>query len=483
MREMRGACLVWMFVVAGLLASPSSAQTRSAESPTRAAPVQDRSEWHLHGDTRFVAYAIQSPRSAVALSRRRLVQTAGFMQTLRLGELRAPWSVRVVLEVRLDQELGPLCERRGDERCLRELDVGARRDFQALTRLTRVDLPEAYVELDAPGRLASVRLGRQIVADGAGFLRLDGGRMRARPRSWLSLDAYGGLYAQEASFAGSDGYVLQGSLRFDLPNELAPERAPFVFAPVRTWVVGATGSFGDARVLRVDIVAREARDEGGHLASRRVGVLARSRPHERATLRAGALWDPTDGTLVDASAELEMLFPRGLARLGARRTEPRFDLGSVWAFFDVVATDLLSLGGQLRVGPATLAGALHGRWTRLDDTVFDAGAELSLDVREGPRFLGVGGQLWAGSAGNTARVHIDLGRRVGPVELYGRASLWHFDHPWQERLHGTSVATALGTSALVTEHVRLRTELEWMHNRVSGHRFRALASLTLRVWR
>ena len=466
--------------------SSAHAQTRSVEAPTRAAPVEDRSEWHLHADTRFVAYAVQSPRSPVALARRRLIQTAGFLQSLRLGDLRAPWTVRVVLELRLDQELGDVCEREGDERCLAELRLESRRDYQALARITRLDLPEAYVEIVPPqasGLTTRARVGRQILFDAAGFVRLDGARLTANAHRWISVDAYGGLYAQEASFAGSDGYALQGNLRFELPSELSDDRAPFVLDPVRTWVLGGTISFGDARVLRVDALAREARDEGGALASRRVGVVARSRPHEALGLRAQALWDPSDGTLVDAIGEIEGHTRRGIVRASARRSEPRFDLGSIWTFFDVVPTDVLSLGGLVRLGRATLAGAMHGRWTRLDDTVFDAGVELSLDLREGARFVGVGGQLWAGSAGNTARVHLDLGRRVGPVDLYARGSVWHFDHPWQEALHGTSVATAVGTSAVITEQVRLRTELEWMHNRVAGHRFRALASLTLRVWR
>ncbi|MCB9603599.1 MAG: hypothetical protein H6722_08925 [Sandaracinus sp.] len=472
-------------LVLGLLAlvSSASAQTRSELAPTAAPPVEDRSEWHVHADTRFVAYAVQTPRSPVALARRRLVQTAGLVQSLRLGDLRDPWTVRAVLELRLDQELGDVCERAGDERCLREQDVASRRDFQVLARLTRLDLPEGYVEVRPPRADVRVRLGRQILADAAGFLRLDGGRATASAHPLVSVDVFGGLYAQETSFAGSDGYVLQGNLRFDLPDALADERAPFVATPTRTWVIGGTASVGDARVLKVDAIAREARDEGGDLAARRVGVVARSRPHPALGLRAHGLWDPTDGTLVDAVAEVEGLTPRGLVRASARRVEPRFDLGSVWAFFDVVPTDQLSLGGQLRIGRATLAGAMHGRWTRLDETVFDAGVEVSADLRDGSRFVALGGQLWAGSAGNTARAFVDLGRRVGPVDVYARGSLWHFDHPWQQRLHGNSVAAAAGASALLTEQVRLRGELEWMHNRVAGHRVRALASLTLRVWR
>lgn len=482
--------------VAFAMAARARAQTRSTEAPTRAAPVEDRSEWHLHADTRFVAYAVQSPRSPVALARRRLVQTAGFLQSLRLGDLRAPWTVRVVLELRLDQELGDVCARDGDERCLAETNVDSRRDFQALARITRLDLPEAYLELVPPELDARARIGRQILFDATGFLRLDGARLTTSPHRWVSVDAYGGLYAQEASFAGSDGYAIQGNLRFELPSELSEERALFVMAPVRTWVIGGAVSFGDARVLRVDALAREARDEGGAVAMRRVGVVARSRPHETLGLRAQALWDPTDGTLVDAVGEIEGHTRRGIVRASARRSEPRFDLGSIWAFFDVVPTDVLTLGGLVRLGRATLAGAMHGRWTRFDDgasedgpsegsndAVFDAGLELSLDLRDGARFVGVGGQLWAGSAGDTARVHLDLGRSVGPVDLYARGSVWHFDHPWQQALHGTSVATAVGASAVITEQVRLRTELEWMHNRVAGHRVRALASLTLRVWR
>lgn len=472
------------FLALALFPAALEAQTRQTEQASAAAPVEDRSEWQLRADSHFMAYAVQTPRSPVRLARRRFVQTVGFSQAIRLGDLRAPWTVRVAFDARLDQELGDVCTRDEEPRCLRETDVASRRDFQVLARITRLDLPEARVEIAPPGGRHRLRLGRQILFDPAGFLRLDGARATSELARWASVDAYAGLFAHEASFGGPDGFMLQGDLRFDLPDDLASERAPFVAEPTRTWVVGGTLSVGDARVVRAELVGREVRDVGGAVAARRAGFALRSRPVDPLGLRVLAMWDPTDGTLVDGVAEVELRTPRGLVRASGRRSEPRFDLGSIWAWFDLVPTDVLSLDGLLRLGPRwQISGGARARWTRLDAPVLDAGLDLGLDWRRGSRFFGIGGTLWAGSAGETAFIRVDGGRRVGVADLYTRGSVWHFAHPWQETLYGTSVALAAGAAALLTDHMRLRFELEWMHNQVAGHRVRGLASLTLRVWR
>ncbi|MCB9624323.1 MAG: hypothetical protein H6723_13490 [Sandaracinus sp.] len=391
-----------------------------------------------------------------------------------------------MLELRLDQELGDVCERAGDERCLREQDVASRRDFQVLARLTRLDLPEGYVEVRPPRADVRVRLGRQILADAAGFLRLDGGRATASAHPLVSVDVFGGLYAQETSFAGSDGYALQGNLRFELPDALADERAPLRRLARRArWVIGGTASVGDARVVKVDAIAREARDEGGDLAARRVGRRRAKPPASSALgLRAHGLWDPTDGTLVDAVAEIEGLTPRGLVRASARRVEPRFDLGSVWAFFDVVPTDQLSLGGSCASDvprwPARCMGALDAAGR---DRLRRGRRDVCRPARRRPirraRRPALGGQRRQ----HGTRVRGSRPRRAAP------STCTRVPPSGISITRGSSVFTATASrpqrraSALLTEQVRLRGELEWMHNRVAGHRVRALASLTLRVWR
>ncbi len=432
----------------------------------------------MDSDTRFVTYEVRSPRTPVSLERRRLVEHAGLDLTLRIRE---EWKLVSHFELRLDQELGQVCHRDGGA-CLRETDVDDRRDYQLLVRKTRLDFPSGWIELQAPNG-SRLRAGRLLVFDATGFARLDGLRATSDLRSWLDVAVYGGKQARATSFASGPGFETQGALRMDLPDEIARERASYVAPPSTTWIAGGHIGLGVERIVKARLVFRETHDGDGVVA-RRVGVSLRSRPHRLLAMAADAIWDPTDGTLVDARASVSVRASEVVARLRALRHVPRFDLGSIWALFDVVPIDRAELSVAWHRRHIELGGALRGRRAVLSaETERDVGGEAWLSVRHAAWRATLRGWLWAGDLAPAAALLADLRRVFTRAELYGRASVWHFDHPYQSELYGAATSVAVGAIARLTALTRLRFELEWSHSRIVGHRFRGTAGLTIRAWR
>ncbi len=472
-----------LFALAAVSA-PAIAQLPAVSQPTAAAPVEDRSRWSLHAQTDFLLYELRTPRSPVTWQRRRLVQRAGFREVVLLGDLERPWRLTFDLELRLDQEFGDVCLR-AEDRCLSETNPDARFDHQVLVDDTRLDVPAGGIELRAPDG-TRLRVGRSIVADPVGFLRLDGLRVQGTPHRWIAFDAFAGRQVTSAVFAGSVGFEPQGGLRLRLPEGLAPERVPFVDEPSAVFATGATVRVGDARILRGHVAFREVRDGDGVVA-RRIGAGLRSRPISGKTsldLSASAVVDPTDGTFVDAAAEATVVHAGTTYGLRFTHHEPRFDLGTIWAYFDLVPTQRLTARVSGRVGPVDVGGALLGRRApQPQQTERDGGLEGHVRLRRHAWNAGLRFEVWEGSLAPTASVLADVRRTYLRAEVYARASVWHFDHPTVPALYGTSTTLAIGTRAKVTEISQLGFEVEWSQNRIVGHRFRALASLGLRLAR
>lgn len=472
------------FAVMLLIAQAGSAgaQSRTVDQPTRAPLVDDPSHWRVHSDTLVVAYEVRSPRSPVTWERRRLVQSLGLDHALRLGDDDRRWTLVSHLELRLDQDLGQVCAREAGGGCLRESDVEARREYQALVDDSNLDLPAAWLEVQGPSQ-TRLRAGRLLVSDATGLVRLDGARLATRPLGWLEVEVYGGRQTRGTSFAGSTGLEPQGSIRLDLPSALSPDRVPWAAPPASTWVAGGRLSVGLARWVRARAVVREVRDTDG-LVARRVGVGLTSAPLAALALRADAIWDPTDGTLVDAWAEAEVRWRALVVRARAERHVPRFDLGSIWAWFDVVPVDRARVSVGWRHRGLDVGAAWQGRRSvQRQQAEGDLGGEAWLALRRGGWRSSVRGWIWAGDFQPVAAVLADVSRVIGVVEAYLRGSVWHFDHPFQSELYGTSLTAALGAAATLTEVTRLRFEIEWAHNRVVGHRLRGLAALTVKAWR
>jgi len=477
----RSLAAAFVLVLAAGAEAQVSTDGQTAETVrTSHPPPADRTQWEVRSNTTLVAYEVRSPRTAVTFERRRLVQTLGVDHALRLGGEESPWRLTTHLDLRLDQELGRTCDPEG--RCLNESDPEERRDYQVLVDNGRFDAPQAHVTLRELERDVELRLGRQLLWDATGFARIDGGRVGWR-RRFVDVSVYGGKQTRDASFLGSSGYAPLGSLRVSLPGELAPERVPEIAPPSPTWMLGGVASAGSAKVVRVGVAYREVQDADG-LVSRRIGVVARSAPHPLLQLRAQAAVDPTDGTVGDGLGEAALGRGRVVTRLRFEHHEPRFALGTIWAWFDLVPVRELSLSMEWRPEEGWSVGAVaKGRESRPAQVEHDAGGEAWLRYRRGGWSAGVRSWVWGGDLGSVAATFLDAARRFGRTEVYGRLSVWHFDDPQRAELYATSVASALGARVRITRIAEARLELGYAHNRVVGHRFRGLASLTVRALR
>lgn len=460
------------------MATDAWAQSRTSTAPSAyRSGSEERSFWEIDADARVISYEVASPRSPVRYSRRRLVQQTGLEHVFLLDSDRR-WRMISHLQVRLDQELGSVCLR-GTDTCVRETDVDARRDYQLLVRNSRLDVPQAFVGIEGP-RL-KLRLGRVVVFDPSGFARVDGGRVEVDAHELVSVRAYGGRRTTDASFAATPGLQTQGSIQIGLPEDLSAERAPFAFAPSHTWILGGAldlhvGGYG------IEGGWREVQDEDG-IVARRAWVAARARIAALG-LRGSAVWDPTDGTMVDGSAEATVLWGGFTTRARFERHVPRFDLGSIWSWFVLVPVDRATLGLDWHDDRRRLGGAVHARRTVDDQNdEKDLGGEVFASFRRGSWQTSTRAFVWAGDLQPMAALLVDTRRRISMVELYARASLWHFDHPFQSSLHGLSTALAIGTRVDLTDFTVLHADVEWAHNRVVGHRVRGLVGVTVRAWR
>lgn len=484
MRRIDPTCGAWVSLI--LLGALLPVRSAAAQSPLEPGwvPEPDRSHWSVDSDATFVGYRVSSPLSPVRIERRRFVETLGLEYVRTFGELEAPrYRVRTHVTLRLDQEFGRDCT---EVRCLSFNDPEARRDHQILADVTRLDVPALFVALEGPRGLA-VTAGRQLVIDDIGFLRLDGARVGLQPNRLVEVEAFAGRQAVHTLAAGI-GFEVPGSIRVGLPEGLSPESLPFALPPTTIAAYGARMELGDARVVRGRVTFRELRDEGG-LVARRVAVGAVSRPHPRVALRTSGVVDPTDGALLDAMGEVAVTPSEAVAptviRARVRHHEPRFDLGSIWAYFDVVPVTQLELQVDGSLGPVKLGGALRGRRSDVGQTTErDVGVEGSIALERRSWRSSLTGWMWAGDLAPASAVLLDVRRRLGVRgDVYARGSVWHFDDPWRAPVYATSVASAVGLDLRLTDQARVRGEVEVAYNRVVGARVRGLVSLRVRAWR
>ncbi len=481
-----GASLVALF-----FGNPVFAQTWTTPQESANEPEDKRSHVELESDTSFMAYAISSPRSRVRLQRRRLVQWASLRHSALLGDEEPDQAWRLIsrLSLRLDQEFGSACDIE-TERCLIEFAPEARLTYQPLYEPTRFEAVDVSVELQGP-RSTSIRAGRQLLSDGIlGFTRLDGLRVSSRPHAFVATEIYGGMVVRAGSFFAGNRFDPEGSLQLTLPDAIAPERVRDIPEPQATFTIGGRVELGKSNILRGAIAFRETRDSFGVVA-RRLGLSLWSRPIRNVGLRGAMVVDPSDGTLLDGLAEVDVAIAESSIRLRFERHTPRFDLGTIWAFFDLVPVDRASLTGSRGWNSAfgrlqLLARASLRRSHFPEDenpNEVDFGGEAMATLARRGWVTSLRSWVWGGSLSTVAAVALNVSKRLGRNELYFRGSIVHFDHPAQTVLYGTSLTGALGARVPLSDFATIRGEFEYSHNRVAGHRYRMLASLTLRAWR
>ena len=466
-------------------AGSARAQTWTSDAPTTREDAAERSFWLVDSDATFTAYAIASTLSPVVWERRRFVETLGLRHELRLGEdpSKSRFTIETSVALRLDQDFGRDCllDRDGCYDATAPTDDLA---YQPLARRTRLDVPTFQVALQG-SRGLRLTAGRQMAMDSAGLYRFDGASAALSPHPWVALSAFGGRQVQPGSFAGSPGLGVQGSIHVVLPESLAPTEYPAIAPPARTWTYGGGAEVGTARYLRLRGFVRELRDESGLVLSY-AGVGATSRPHPAVLFRGDLVWELGRRELVEAFAEASVHWLEATARVRVRHHVPRFDLGSIWSFFDPVPVSQLEVAldapplGDVRVGAIGRARRSHPG----NDGERDLGGELWGRVDRGAWRAELRGFLWAGSLAPVAAVLGELRRALGPRgAAWMRASVWHFDDPWRAQRSTNSVSIALGGELRLTRATRFALDAEWAHSALVHHRLRVLFSFLVRAWK
>jgi len=443
---------------------------------------------HLDSDTSFQAYEVRSPGTAALMTRRRLVQSLGFTWMRDLVEPEdagAPVPrLAASLRLRLDQDFGDTCLVHRDL-CIRATNPDDPATYQPLASDTVVDAPEAWVEVRGLPLGLRARVGRHLRGSVLGFVRVDGASARIEPRRWAAVEAYGGRLVRGTSVAGTDAFAPEGALRLS-PDGTDRDRAPFLDEPSTTWVGGGALEIGRAEAVRGAVRFREVRDGDG-LVGRRGALSLASEPVDALRVSVDGAWDLSDAELVDAVGAVTVRpSDEVTTRATVEHHVPTFDLGTIWAYFDLVPVSEAS--ATVSWEPARgveLGGGLRGRRADFGDgDELDAGAEGTVRFQLAGVRVGLSGFAWGGDLGPVAAVLLDAWRPVGSrVRLELRASAWHFDDPLRAGLYGTSVSEAAGVRFELTRQTWTRLSVEHAHSRVAGHRFRGLAALAIEVWR
>lgn len=439
---------------------------------------------HLDADTSFQVYEVRSPGARALMARRRLLSRLGIRVTEDLTEPDDEGSaIRLAAgaQLRLEQEFGETCLLDRDL-CVNATDADDPGAWQPLAADTRVDIPSVWVELSGLPLGTSARIGRQLVLDTIGFARFDGGRVRVVPSSWFRLDAYGGLLVRGTSLGATTRSEVPGAIRL-----ADAARVPWALDGVDTYVAGANVSGGPGRWLQASFGLRQMWEEDGDVFSRLSGAIS-SQPATWLRLDAGAVWDLLTSEPIEASARASVGQDDVMVRAGLSRHVPRFDPGTIWAWFTAAPLIQGELGIRWQVsGDLSFGGALRGRHAELgqpwaDD--LDAGIDGWLSARwEGFR-LGVAGFSWTGALGPLAGVSLDLSRRfLGFFELGLDVSVWHFDDPNRRDLYGTVLSEALEARIRLSPETLVLVEVQHATSRVVGHRFRGILALRVETWR
>jgi hypothetical protein len=466
-----------------LFGAPAALALLAVAAPTRALDVE------LDTDTSFQVYEVRSPGARAFMARRRLLSRLALRLAHDLEEPddegRVP-RVTAEVQLRLEQDFGRTCLL-SSELCVNAVDADDPGAWQPLAADTVLDVPAVWGGISGLPLGTSVRVGRQLVLDPIGFARFDGVSARIVPARWLRLEALGGLLVRGTSLAGTARSDPQGSIRLE-----RADRVPWAAPPVDTWVAGASVAGGPGRWLQLRLSFRQMWEPDGDVLSR-LGAAASSQPADWLRLDATGVLDLLSDEIIEASARAAVGDETLRVHAGAQRHVPRFDPGTIWAWFATAPITQADLGARWRVSPdLTVGGSVRGRHAELgqppggqareDD--LDAGVDGYFRARwEGFRF-GASGFLWSGSLGPLAGVTVDVSRRLlGFVELALDVSVWHFDDPIRQDRWGTVLSEALSARFRLSRETLVFAELQHATSRRVGHRFRGILALRVDTWR
>lgn len=455
----------------------------ASEGPARALDVE------VDASTSFAAYEVRSPGAGTFLARQRLVANLGLRLEHALTEPdREGRVIRLSIagRLRLDQNFGDDCLV-PSSMCIQATSRGDLAAYQPLAGDTRLDVPLLHAAIDGLPYGFGIRLGRQTIYDAIGFARFDGAQVTVAPASFVAIEADAGLLVRRTTLGGSAAFEPQGSYALDLSG-LDPRLVAWADPARTTWLAGASIHGGPGSYLQLGAAFRQLWDDDGAIVARRLGFTLTSDVDTILRLDGIAVVDLLDGTLVQGLAAAELHDDGWSMRLSYERQVPRFDPGTIWAWFATAPIDQLRLSGSYRFTPdLELGGALRGRRAQLgaqlpDD--FDAGLEGWLRTRIERLVMSASGFGWSGSLGPVAGVSLDLSRPIIPeLALEAHLSFWHFDDPNREGSYGDVVSESLVGVATLTSQSRVYLELSHAHNRVVGDRFRGIVTLLVETWR
>ncbi|WP_236605917.1 hypothetical protein [Sandaracinus amylolyticus] len=442
----------------------------------------------LDSDASFQVYEVRAPGTTTFLARRRFTSNLGLRLVQPLGapepdgrQIRLSASVRL----RLYHDFGEDCLV-GGELCVRAYDREMTGGWQPLTSPSLIDLPMLWVAIDGLPLGIAARVGRQLEVDPIGFVRFDGVSARIAPWPWISAEAFAGLMVRGTSLLGTPAFEPQGEMRVDR-SDVDATVAPWTDPGIDTWVVGARVRGGPGEWLQLGAGVRHAWEDDGTVLSR-LSLSATSQPIPLLRMEAIGVLDLLDITVIDALGAIELREGIWSARASIERHVPRFDPGTIWAWFQTAPIDEARLGGSVRLSDdVELGGALRGRHADLGapwGEDYDAGVEGWARARIERIDAGLSGFAWSGSLGPVAGVSIDARRRLIPEIALGlHVSVWHFDDPLRQDLYGTVVSESIDAIFDLTEQASILVELQHAASRVVGNRFRLIAWLRVETWR
>ena len=461
-------------------------------------------------------YTAQSPWGEPILRRRRFTQTLG----LGLRDLDGyPSSESFDLEfdarLRLDADFGQVPEQRDPQRP----------DYY-VPGLEQAPLDVMHAYLQARGLLddtTSLRLGRQYVVDSLGWWSFDGAWIHMTSPVHLAVEAYGGyeqrggLPWMSTSRFEADG-VYRGSrdgLDMDQwPGFLEESRAaPAWGAALQTvGLQGAQARLSYRRVIERDrVVVGAVEDAGGRsvyaqdrVSSERFGVAARIDEPGLGGLATQAVYDAYLGILSYLYATVEWDLRKTLVlAVDGSSYRPTFDADSIFNFFvqnptqqavlraDWQALRSVQISGTagLRmfstVGDPVEYGAEPMQGLAVNDDVrdyrFDQIASITTRTRSGEGTAELNSFAEVGDSGDFwgSRLFTTHTFGEGFYDVMATLSVTAWRNALRPERDAVSATYVIGGG--VTPSRRTHAGLEWEHtmNRLSGQRFRVVATLEL----
>lgn len=425
----------------------------------------------VDSDTALRVYEVRSPAADVFWERRRLIQRLELRLVQELEEAPAdaasPLRLQARVDLRLNQEFGNLCLIEEEGTCFAVTDSGMRTAHVPLASEGGIDLPMASIEMVDDAHGLELAAGRQLHWDPIGMLRFDGGSARIEPVDWFAAQAYGGALVRSSSVAGNDAFVPAGVLHLDLP-ELDQQAAEHIEPAVTTAAFGSGLWFGPDDLVRVGAHFRELREEGD-LVERSVAATVGSAYLRPLRIDGHAVLDPVSTRVVNAVMAARARVGAFAPHAEVQRRVPRFDRGSIWAYFDVapvseasVGSDVVVIRGAQWSAPVLQLGAsLRARRTELGtDEDDDLGTRGHVDFELARHRVVLSGFAWDGGLGGVwgADLQSDY-RATRALTVSPRVSAFRLADGSGPRGERVGMVEALQLAVLASAHTDVGAEV------------------------